>query len=55
MFHPTLTAIEQDVTTTGYRAVEMLIECINGYDGSARRERIPVTIHYCEASGSHIA
>ncbi|MDO5672381.1 MAG: LacI family DNA-binding transcriptional regulator [Actinomycetaceae bacterium] len=54
LFHPSLTAVEQDVTTMGNRAIEMLIERMEGYDGPPRRERIPVKIHYRESSGTKL-
>jgi len=39
-----LTTVAQDAQRMGHRAAELLIERIQGYDGAAREERLPVVL-----------
>lgn len=51
-FRPGITAARQNIELMGHRAVEMLLERINGYRGPSRRETIPVDVIYRDSSGT---
>jgi LacI family transcriptional regulator len=51
LFEPRLTAISQDVTAMGARAVELLVDRIGGQAGAPRRERIATTYHHRTSCG----
>lgn len=51
LFSPRLTAAAQDVDSMGRRAVDLLVERINGYDGPRRVERLPTTFHHRDSCG----
>ena len=45
-----LTTVAQDAQRMGQRAAELLIERIQGYDGAAREERLPVSLKVREST-----
>ena len=51
LFSPRLTAVAQDVDSMGRRAVDLLVERIDGYDGPRRVERVPTTFHHRDSCG----
>ena len=51
LFTPGLTAVAQDVESMGRRAVDLLVERIDGFDGPRRVERLPTTFHHRDSCG----
>ncbi|MET9329433.1 LacI family DNA-binding transcriptional regulator [Tsukamurella sp. NPDC003166] len=51
LFTPGLTAVAQDVEAMGRRAVDLLVERIDGFDGPRRVERLPTTFHHRDSCG----
>ncbi|WP_040766131.1 LacI family DNA-binding transcriptional regulator [Tsukamurella sp. 1534] len=51
LFSPGLTAAAQDVETIGRRAVDLLVERIDGFDGARRVVRVPTTFHHRDSCG----
>lgn len=48
---PRLTAVAQDVAAMGGRAVDLLLDRLEGHTGPPRIERIPTTYHHRESCG----
>ncbi|GAA1008337.1 LacI family DNA-binding transcriptional regulator [Nocardiopsis tropica] len=51
LFSPGLTAAAQNVDAIGRRAVDLLVERIDGFDGPRRVERVPTEFHHRDSCG----